>query len=183
MNDQEEWSGRSLIYGRIGVESKMELWGTPAFMEYSCKKFQYRTEKRRNKAKTQAWNSLRADFEKKKQPAKPCQKPLIYHISSAAGLVVPDLLKTWHFYLIQLWEELLLNEETWNHVGNQEKGDISRSDQKALFTPFSKTLLTTKRRLSGWYFSVVGLCLTFLNTGTIYKTFQKLENKIPLNTE
>ena len=42
-----------------------------------------------------------------------------------------------------------------------------------LFTSFSKTLLTTKRRLTGWQFLAVDLSPTFLNTGTTDETFQQ----------
>ena len=42
-----------------------------------------------------------------------------------------------------------------------------------LFTTFSKTLLTTERRLTGQYFSAVDLSPKFLNTRTNNETFQQ----------
>ena len=38
---------------------------------------------------------------------------------------------------------------------------------------FSKTLLTTERRLTGWYYLAVDFSLTFLNTDTTNETFQQ----------
>ena len=42
-----------------------------------------------------------------------------------------------------------------------------------LFTSFSKTLLTTERRLTGCQFLAVDLSPAFLNTGTTDETFQQ----------
>ena len=46
-----------------------------------------------------------------------------------------------------------------------------------LFTSFSKTLLTTERRLTGQQFLAVDLSTTFLNTGTTDETFQQSEKQ------
>ena len=39
----ERLAGRSLMYSRKSVGSRMESWGTPALTEYSCEDFPYRT--------------------------------------------------------------------------------------------------------------------------------------------
>ena len=46
-----------------------------------------------------------------------------------------------------------------------------------LFTSFSKTLLTTERRLTGQQFLAVDLSTTLLNTGTTDETFQQSEKQ------
>ena len=46
-------------------------------------------------------------------------------------------------------------------------------------TSFSKTLLTAKRRLAGWYFFSHTPSPTFLNTVNTDETFQQSGNKIP----
>ena len=54
-----------------------------------------------------------------------------------------------------------------------KEGHISLGDQRLLFPSFSKTLLTTERRLTEQQFLAVDLFPTFLNTGTTYETFQR----------
>ena len=49
---------------------------------------------------------------------------------------------------------------------------FSRWSTILLFTSFSKTLLRTQRRMTGWQFLVVNLFQTLLNTGTTDETFQ-----------
>ena len=108
-----------------------------------------------------------------------------FNISSAVGLVAWDMLKAL----------TILSDQTVGRFAS-ERGNLKPcrksgktahfskwSKSSSFFTVFSKILLTIERRLAGRYFSGVGLSSTFLNTGTTDNTFQKLENKIPLNTE
>ena len=53
-----------------------------------------------------------------------------------------------------------------------KKGHIFLGDQQSL-TSFSRTLLTTERRLTGWQLLAVDLLPTFLNTGTTNEPFQQ----------
>ena len=75
-------------------------------------------------------------------------------VSSATAQVAPDMLKASAILSdTQLSEDLQLIRKTLNHTGNQIKDHISLGDQESyyllLFTRFSKTLLTTERRLTG----------------------------------
>ena len=103
------------------------------------------TEKRRNSTKYLTWNSRGPKFVKK------TSMPI-----SVEGL-----------------EDLQLLEKTWNHPGNKKRPHFSWWSTILLFACFSKTLLTTERRLTEWYFLEVDLSPIFLNTGPTDETFQQ----------
>ena len=100
---------------------------------------------------------------------KSCPQPWI--ISSATALVAPDLLKS----LAILLDITVIRSKTILEI--RKKITFLYKINNLLFTNFSKALLTTKRRLTGQYFLVVDLSLTFLNTVTTNKTFQQCGKK------
>ena len=57
------------MYSRKNLGPRMDPWGTPALTEYSCEDVPSRTtqitEKRRNKARYQTWNSIKTNFVKR----------------------------------------------------------------------------------------------------------------------
>ena len=101
------------------------------------------TEKRRNKAKYLTWNSINLWI----RPA--WQKAL--DISSATARVVLDMLK-----VLAILSDTTVRRSTVDQ-GNlkpywksEKRSHFSRWSEILLFTRFSKTFLTTERRLTGW---------------------------------
>ena len=79
-------------------------------------------------------------------------------LSSAKAQVAPDLLNAL----------LILSDTT------VRRSAVDRKDLE----PYWKS----ERRLKGWYFLAVDLSITFLNTGTLAKLSNNLENKTPSDT-
>ena len=143
----------------------------------------YCYRKRQNKTKKQAWNPIRLYFEKKNSVPNPvktlwyikcCRFSSLRHVKSPGNSVRSNCEK------ICIWTRKNLKP---CRKSGKTPHFSKWSKSSSFFTVFSKILLTIERRLAGRYFSGVGLSSTFLNTGTTDNTFQKLEKKIPLNTE
>ena len=95
-------------------------------------------------------------------------------ISSATARVAPDLLKALAILSDTTVRRSAVDREDLKPYWKSEiKPHFSRWSTILLFISFSKTLLTTERRLTGWYFLAVDLSPTFLNTGTTEETFQQ----------
>ena len=74
-------------------------------------------------------------------------------ILSATPRVALDLTKALVILSDTTVRRLAVDREDLKHTGNEKKGHIFLSDQQSLlFTSFSKTLLTTERRLTGSQF-------------------------------
>ena len=97
-----------------------------------------------------------------------------FYISSAIARVAPDLLKALTILSDTNVRRSSVAREGSKPCGKLEKNPhFSRWLKCLLFTSFSKTLLTTERKLTGRYFLAVDLSPTFLNTGTTDETFQQ----------
>ena len=93
---------------------------------------------------------------------------------SGIAQVSPDLLKALAILSDTTLRKSVVDREDLKPYWKSEKRPyFSRGSTILLFTGFSKTLLTTERRLTGQYFLAVDLSPTFLNTGTTDETFQQ----------
>ena len=135
------------MYSRKSVWPRIEPWGTPALTGYSFWRLPIQnhlkpsiTEKRRNKAKYLTWNSLRLKFVKKTCMPKPVKS--LGYIKRYTAPVAPDLLQALAILSdttvrrsVVYWEDL---KPYW------------KSAKRPQSYYFSKTLLTTERRLTGY---------------------------------
>ena len=135
------------MYSRKSVGQRMEPWGTPALTGYSCEDFPSRTSRsrlllrKRNKAKYLTWNYTSLRFAKKASMTNPFKSLgyiKCYSSSSPRPVKSPSNSIRYNCHKIS-WEDL---KPYWK----SRKKVISLGDQ--LFASFSKTLLTTERRLT-----------------------------------
>ena len=129
------------------------------------------TEKRRNNSEYLTCNSIRLKFAKKNCIPKPV-KSLAYikcHSSSS-----PRLVKSSSNAIRHNCQKMY----SWSRrpktiLAIKKRSYFFRWSTILIFTSFSKTSLTMKRRLTGKWFLVVDLFQTFLNTGATNETFQQ----------
>ena len=132
-------------------------------------------EKRRNKAKYLSWNSI---------TLKSVKKASMPNSAESLGYVKcyswssPRSVKNSSNSIKNNWKKI------YNWSGRpktilkiRKKTTFSRWSTILLFIRFSKTLLTTERRLTGRWFLAVDRSSTFLNTGTTDETFQQFEKQ------
>ena len=118
------------------------------------------TEKRRNKSKYLTRKSIRFKFVKKTSMPNPvktlgyitCYSTIRYSIRYNCKKIC-----SWSRRIKTILEI-------------RKKAVFLWVSTNLLFTSFSKTLLTTERRLTGWYFLVADLSQIFLNTETTNET-------------
>ena len=108
-----------------------------------------------------------------KRPA--CQTLLkVLDISSATVRAAPELLKALAILSDTTARRSAVDWEDLKPYGKLEKAPhFSRWLTVLIFTRFSKTLVTTERRLTGWQCLAVDLSPIFLRTGTSDETFQQ----------
>ena len=95
-------------------------------------------------------------------------------ISSATPQVAPDLLKALSILSdATIRRSAVDREDLKTYWKSEKRPHFSRWSTILLVTSFSKTLLTTERRLKGWYFLAVDLSPAYLKTGTTDGTFQQ----------
>ena len=120
-------------------------------------------EKRRNKAKYLTWTSIRLKFLKKTSipnSVKSLGYIKCYNWSS------PDLLKAVSILSHTTVRRSAVDWKDQTILEIRKRPHFSRWSTILLFTSFSKTLLTTERRLTGQYVLAIDLSSTFLNTET-----------------
>ena len=153
----------------------MDPWATSALTRYSCKDFLSKTtqsrlllreEKVRQKYLT--WNSIRLKFQKKTSiPNR------VKNLANAAARIAPDLLKALATLSDITARRSEVDREDLKPYSKAEKWPhFYRWSAVLLLTSFSKTILTTEKRLMGQQFLAVDLSPTFLNTGATDETFQ-----------
>ena len=125
------------------------------------------TEKRSNNFKYLIWNSIRHLFVMK------ASIPNLgyincYSLSSPRPVKSPSTCARHNCQKICSW---LWKPKTILEI--RKKGTILWVINNPIIYKFSRTLLTTERRPTGWWFLAVDLSPTFLNTGTTDKTFQE----------
>ena len=128
--------------------------GTPTLTGYSCEDFpsritQSRLLLRKEEIRLDIWPEIPQDLSFWRRPA--CQtlsKPL--DISSATAQVAPDLLKALAILSDTIVRRSAVDREDLKPYWKSEKRPhFSRWPTILLFTSFSKTLLTTERKLTG----------------------------------
>ena len=95
-------------------------------------------------------------------------------ISSATVQVASDLLKALAILSDTTVRRSAVDQEDLKPYWKREKkSHFCRRSTIVLVKSFLKALLTTERRLTGWYFLAVDLFATFLNIETTDETFQQ----------
>ena len=132
----------------------MEPWGTPALSGYSCEDLPSRTTQsclvpRKEEIRSYMWPEILSDLSSWRRPA--CQTlSKALDISSATARVAPHLLKA----LTILSDTTVRSAVDWEDLKpywkSEKRPHFSRWSAILLFTSFSKTLITTERRLTGW---------------------------------
>ena len=132
----------------------MEPWGTPALSGYSCEDLPSRTTQsclvpRKEEIRSYMWPEILSDLSSWRRPA--CQTlSKALDISSATARVAPHLLKA----LAILSDTTVRSAVDWEDLKpywkSEKRPHFSRWSTILLFTSFSKTLITTERRLTGW---------------------------------
>ena len=142
------------MYSRKSVGPRMKPWGTPTITGYSCEDFPTRTTwsrllLRNGKIRPNlTWNSTRLEFVKKNSmpnPVKTFGYSKCYSSSSPRPVKISINSVRYNCQMICSW---LRRPKT--ILGITEKPHFSKWSKILLFTSFSKTLLTTERRLTGW---------------------------------
>ena len=114
-------------------------------------------------------NSIRLKFVKKNSILNPVQTlPKCYNLGSPRSIKSPSNSVRYNCQNI-----CSRSRRPKTILKIRKKAPFLRRSTNLLFTSFSKTLLTTERRLTGRQFSVVHLSPTFLNTATTDETFQQ----------
>ena len=104
----------------------------------------------------------------------------VLDISSATAWVAPDLLRTLAILSDAIVRRSAVDRDDLKPYWKLNKRPyFSRWSRSLLFTSFSKTLLTTERRLTEWWFATMHLSPVFLNTRTTDENFQESGKKIP----
>ena len=104
-----------------------------------------------------------------------CQTlPKALDVSGATARVAPDLLKVLAILSGTTVRRSAVDQEDLKpYWKSEKKPHFSMRSTILLFTSFSKTLLTSERRLTGWWFLAIDLSPTLLSTGTNDETFQQ----------
>ena len=171
------------MYSRKSVRQRMEPQGTPTLTEGSCEDFPSRTTRiclflRKEEIRPNIRPEILSDLNLWRNPV--CQtlsKPLDIS-STTAQVVASDLLKTLAILSVTTVRRSAVDREDLKPYRKSEKGLISLDDWQSYYLQvFLRLLLTTERRLTGWWFLAVDLFPTFLNTGTNHETFQQSAKK------
>ena len=132
----------------------MALWGTPAPTGNSFEDFPSRTTPsypllRKEEIRPNIWLEIPQDLGLWSRPS--CQTLLkALDISSATAWVAPDLLRALAILSDTTMRTSVLDREDLKPYWKSEKRPhFPRWSTISLFTSFSKTLLTTERRLAG----------------------------------
>ena len=153
----------------------MEPWRTPALTGYSWEDFPSRPLEaiyywEKKEIRSNIWPETPKDLSLWRRPA--CQT-LSYALdmSSATARVATDLLKALAILSDTTVRRSAVDREDLKpYLKSEKRPHFSRWSTILSFTSFSKTLLTTERRLTGGYFLVVDLSPTFLKTGNTNET-------------
>ena len=163
------------MYSRKSVEPRMELWGTPALTDIFCEDFPSKaTQSHLLLRKEEIWlnTSLEIPYDLslwRRPTSKTLSKGL--DIPSATAWVAPDPLKplvTLSYTIVK--RSAVDQQDLKPYWKSGEISYFSKWSTILLFTSFSKTLLTTEKRLTGKQSLDVNLSPTFLNTGTTNET-------------
>ena len=150
------------MYSWKSVGLRMEPWGTQALTGYPCQDFPSRTTcshllLRKGEMRSNIWLEIPKDLSLWSKPAcKTLSKAL--NKSSATARVAPDPLKAIAILSdVTVSRSAVDEEELKPYWKSEKRPHFSRWSTILLFTSFSNTLQTTKRRLTGWYFLVVDI--------------------------
>ena len=145
------------MYSRKSVGPEMESYGTPALTGCSHQNHLKPsiTEKRQNKAKYLSQNFIRLKFVKKTSMPNPVENLGGYTKSCSSSNPKPikslsNSIKTVKIFAVDRDDWLIKR-----HWKSEKRPHFSSWSTILLFTSFSKTLLTTERRLTGRKFLAV----------------------------
>ena len=164
----------SLMSSAKSVGPRIDPWGTPALTGYSCDHFPCRTRRsylllRKEEIRRNIWPKIWHNLNFWSRPA--CQTlPKSLDISSATGHLTSDLLKILAILSDATVRTFSSDQENLKSYLKSEKAHMRNNP---IFTSFSKTLLTTERRLTGRQFLVAYLSPTSLNTATTNETLKQ----------
>ena len=156
----------------------MDLWGTAALTGHSCEDWPSRTTiscllVKKEEIWPNSWPKIPYDVSLWRRTA--CQTlSKALDISSAAARVAPDLWKALVVLSKTTVRRSAVDREDLKPYWKSYKGSqFSMWSTILLFTNFSKTLLTTERRITGRWFLAVDIFPAFLNKVTTDETFQQ----------
>ena len=137
------------MYSKKSVESRMDLWRTPALTGYSCEDVPSKITRsclllRIEEIRANIWPKNQWDLSLWRRPT--CQTlPNALDISSATARVAPDLLKA-----LEIISRTTVgrSEVLKPYQKSEKRPHFSQWLTMLLFTSFSKTLLTTVKRLT-----------------------------------
>ena len=139
---------------RKSVEPRMEPWETSALTGYSREDYPSRVTRnrllmRKDEIRPNIWLEIPQDLHLWRRPA--CQTlSKALDISSATARIAPDLLKALAILSDMTVRRSAVDREDLKPYWKSEKRPhFSRWSTILLFTRFSKTLLTTEKRLTG----------------------------------
>ena len=170
------------MYSEKSVGRKMEHWRTPALNGPSHEDFPSRTTLsslllRKDEIRPNIWPGIPRNLLLWRRPV--CQTlSKALDISSVTAQVVPDLLKALLILSDTIVRRSAVHRENLKPYWKSERRPhFSKWPTSLLFKSFSKILLTTERRLTGWQFLVVLLSPIFLNIKITSETFEQSEKQ------
>ena len=176
-----------LMYSRKSLGPRMDLWGIPPLTGYSYEDFPSRTTwscllLRKEEIRLNIWPEIPQGLNLSRRPA--CQT-----LSKALGMsratvwVAPDLLKALVILSDTTVRRSVVDQEDLKPYWKSEKRPhFSRWWSFLLFTSFSKTLLTTERRITVWLFLAVDFSPRLKIQGPLMRPSNNLGNKTPSDT-